>query len=87
MMELETKSVEVVRGEVADDDHGDPGREELRAGCPCWPRATTCGPWQMVKSVPVAVAWMVPGTTVPSRRKVWVPSVCRWARAWSTVSK
>ena len=33
----------------------------------------------MVKSDPASVAWMVPGTTVPSRRNVWVPSVCRWA--------
>ena len=41
----------------------------------------------MAKFEPAAVAWMVPGTTVPSSRNVWVPSECLLARAWSTVSK
>ena len=56
-------------------------------GLPVLATWTTWGPWQMVKFEPAAVAWMVPGTTVPSSRKVWVPSVCRLAMAWPTVSK
>ena len=50
-------------------------------GLPVLATWITCGPWQTAKFEPAAVEWMVPGTTVPSRRKVWVPSECLLARA------
>ena len=86
MMAFDTKSVDVV------DVKWPTTTTAIRAwnspgGLPMLAMCTTFGPWQMLKSEPTAVAWMVPGTTVPSRRNVCVPSVVRWAKAWSTVSK
>ena len=56
-------------------------------GLPVLVTATVCVPSAMVKLVPTAVGWIDPGTTSPSRLKVLVPRVARWAKAWSTVSK
>ncbi len=56
-------------------------------GLPVLATCTTLAPSETSKSAPADVEWMVPGTTSPSRRKVWVPSDARWAKAWSTVSK
>ena len=56
-------------------------------GFPVLATATLFFPSAMVKSVPTAVGWIDPSTTSPSRLKVRVPRVPRWAKAWSTVSK
>ncbi len=85
-MEFDTKSLDVSDVKCPTTTTGTRALKSP-GGLPVLATWTTFGPWQMLKSEPASVAWMVPGTTVPSRRNVWVPSVCRWAKAWSTVSK
>ena len=47
---------------------------EQLGGLPVLATVHDVAPWHMRKSVPSAVGWMEPGTTVPSSRKVGVPS-------------
>ena len=70
------------RGEVADHDHRDVGLEELRRRARCSRRPPAPRPRTPRSRRRAAVRAMVPATTVPSRRKVVVPSVDLWARAW-----
>ena len=85
-MELDTKSFDVSDVKCPTTTTGILAWKRS-GGLPVFATCTTWGPWQMLKSEPVAVARMVPGTTVPSRRNVAVPSDWRCASAWSTVSK
>ena len=69
-----------VRREVPHHDDRHPGPEERR-------RAARVGDVDYVGTLTngevrtAPVGWMVPGTTVPSSRNVWVPSECLLARA------
>ena len=87
MIVLDSNAVEAFDREVTHHDHGDAALEE-RGRAPGVGHVHGLGrPGTTTKSVPVSVAWMEPGTTVPSRRKVCVPSEALCASAWSTVSK
>ena len=57
-------------------------------GLPVLATSTTSEPWQMVKSVPDRVAWMLcRGRRCPPVGTSGCPGAARWAMAWLTVSK
>ena len=72
--------------EVPDQDHRDVGWKSC-GGSPVSMTASLTPLDSTVKSTPLAVRLIVPGTTRPSRRNVVVPRTVRVSTAWLTVSK
>ena len=71
---------------MTDHHDRDVGLEEL-GGLPWLTTSTRCLVPAATKATPPGMRCTVPGTTSPSSRNVWEPSIVLWASAWSTVSK
>ena len=80
MMVLDSNAVEAADGEVAHDHHGDTGLEELRRTPRVGHVDVPWGPGRARNWCRSTSDRMLPGTTVPSRRNVCVPSEVLWAK-------